>query len=195
MSTTDHPLTDTAAAELWDAIAPNFNTMTTSQMSRLRFVECIKAVIRDAFDAGREHERTTPAAGADRPWEPLTARRVHVGDEVRQDLCNVTVIAVVGEVDEGGDPRTAEGRLIGLLRHGTWWVRRPVQELPTEDGAVIVPAEGSEFIEQVGDCANYRRLTYDAASGRWIGWDTLNHEAEALSPEYITPGTWKLDGE
>lgn len=71
---------------------------------------------------------------------------------------------------------------------------RPAQELPTEDGAVIVPADGHDFIEQVGDCANYRRLTYDAASGRWIGWDMLNHEAEALSPEYITPGTWKVEG-
>ena len=131
---------------------------------------------------------------ADRPWEPLNVRRVYAGDEVRQDLCNVTVIAVVGEVDEGGDPRTAEGRLIGLLRHGTWYVRRAVEELPTEDGAVIVPADGSDFIEQVGDCADYRRLTYDAASGRWIGWDMLNHEAEALSPEYITPGTWKVGG-
>ena len=72
---------------------------------------------------------------------------------------------------------------------------RPVQELPAEDGAVIIPADGHDFIEQVGDCANYRRLTYDAASGRWIGWDTLNHEAEALSQEYITPGTWRVEGE
>ena len=72
---------------------------------------------------------------------------------------------------------------------------RPAQGLPTEDGAVIVPAGGHEFIKQVGDCANYRRLTYDAASGRWIGWDALNQEADALSSEYITPGTWKVDGQ
>lgn len=72
---------------------------------------------------------------------------------------------------------------------------RPAQGLPTEDGAAILPAGGHEFIKQVGDCANYRRLTYDAASGRWIGWDALNQEADALSPEYITPGTWKVEGE
>ena len=130
-----------------------------------------------------------------RPWEPLNGGRVYVGDEVRQDHDGVTSTAVVGRVDNDGDPWTAEDRFIDFLGLGTWSVRRPVQELPTADGTVIVPAGGHEFIEQVGDCANYRRLTYDAASGRWIGWDALNHEAEALSPEYITPGTWKVEGE
>ena len=148
---------------------------------------------RAAFDAGREREREH-AAEADRPWEPLNGP-VRAGDEVRQELRGVTTTAVVGRVDGEGDPWSTENDFVGVLDLGTWYVRRAVEELPTEDGAVIVPAEGSEFIEQVGDCANYRRLTYDAASGRWIGWDMLNHEAEALSPEYITPGTWKLDGE
>ena len=128
----------------------------------------------------------------DRPWEPLNDRPVHVGDEVRQEVNGVTTIAVVGRVDGEGDPWTTEHRLIGVLDEGAWYVRRAAQELPTEDGAVIVPADGRKFIEQVGDCANYRRLTSDAASGRWIGWDTLNHEADALSPKHITPGTWKV---
>ena len=134
------------------------------------------------------------APGADRPWEPLDGP-VYVGDEVRQDHYGITHTAVVGRVDVEGDPWTAKNGFIGVLDEGTWYVRRAVQELPTEDGAVIVPADGSEFIEQVGDCANYRRLTYDAASGRWIGWDMLNHEAEALSPEGITPGTWQVADE
>ena len=128
-----------------------------------------------------------------RPWEPLNGP-VRAGDEVRQELRGVTTTAVVGRVDGEGDPWSTEDRFVGVLDLGTWYVRRAVEELPTEDGAVIVPADGSDFIEQVGDCADYRRLTYDAASGRWIGWDMLNHEAEALSPEYITPGTWKVGG-
>ena len=177
MTTNQHPLTDEQAFALAHEhpLIPDFALA--------------------AFDAGREYERANALTdGADRPWEPLNGP-VRAGDEVRHELRGVTTTAVVGRVDGEGDPWTAEDRFIGVLDLGTWYVRRAVEELPTEDGAVIVPAEGSEFIEQVGDCANYRRLTYDAASGRWIGWDMLNHEAEALSPEYITPGTWKLDGE
>ena len=142
----------------------------------------------------RETRAALSAALAEdaRPWEPLNEDDpLLVGDEVRRDLNGVTRTAVVGRVDADGDPWTTEDGFIGHCDLGTWYVRRAIQELPTEDGAVIVPADGCEFIEQVGDCANYRRLTYDAASGRWIGWDMLNHEAEALSPEYITPGTWK----
>lgn len=65
---------------------------------------------------------------------------------------------------------------------------RPVQELPTEDGAVIVPADGREFIE-IRAGKKSRRLTWDAdafvwydAYGTYLGTD-------------ITPGTWKVDGE
>ena len=261
MSTTQHPLTDAAIAEMWESGSTNpwsFRGMHLEEQ------DATLHAMRAAFDAGREHERqdsdlgrATVAPGATkadaplregevreqivtndigewvnvetrangygflhlgcghmmnldretraalsaalaadaRPWEPLNEGPVRVGDEVRQELRGGTTIAVVGRVDVEGDPWTDEDRFIGVLDEGTWYVRRADQELPTEDGAVIVPADGSEFIEQVGDCANYRRLTYDAASGRWIGWDMLNHEAEALSPEYITPGTWKVDGE
>ena len=132
------------------------------------------------------------AAGDDCPWEPLSGGPVRVGDEVRRDANGITRIAVVAFVDAAGDPWTAEGVLIGRLNIGTWYVRRASPELPTADGAVIIPADGREFIEQVGDCAHYRRLAYDAASGRWIGWDTLNHEADALFPRHITPGTWQV---
>ena len=131
-----------------------------------------------------------------RPWEPLIeSDQVCVGDEVKWDYYGLTMTATVARVDKTGSLYTAAGLHIGVRSVGTWYVRRPVQELPTEDGAVIVPADGHEFIEQVGDCAHYRRLAYEAASGRWIGWDTLNHEADALFPRHITPGTWKVDDE
>lgn len=65
---------------------------------------------------------------------------------------------------------------------------RPAQELPTEDGAVIIPADGHEFIE-IRAGKKSRRLTWDAdafvwydAYGTYLGTD-------------ITSGTWKLEGE
>ena len=180
-----HPLTEDRVAELWDEHVPlvlNFRVWTRGD--RLGILDAMCA----AHDAGRAYEREHANDG----WEPLgDDEPLNVGDEVKQEWDGITHLAVVGSVDNGGDPWAAESAFIGCRDVGTWSVRRAVQELPTEDGAVIVPADGSEFIEQVGDCANYRRLTYDAASGRWIGWDMLNHEAEALSPEYITPGTWR----
>ena len=68
---------------------------------------------------------TAALAVDDRPWEPLDGGPVRVGDEVRQDRRGITRTAVVGRVDGDGDPWTAEGSHIGLLRHGTWYVRRP----------------------------------------------------------------------
>lgn len=131
----------------------------------------------------------------DRPWEPLDGGRVHVGDEVRQDLCNVTVIAVVGEVDEEGDPRTAEGRLIGLLSHGTWYRRRAVQELPTKPETVIERADGHKYITAMVNGETWR--TREAAlswGGNWHAvWRSGNRTRFDVRPEHITPGTWKKD--
>lgn len=43
---TDHPLTETAAVELWE------------ERCGYRFTDNTLAALRAAFDAGREHERT-----------------------------------------------------------------------------------------------------------------------------------------
>ena len=133
----------------------------------------------------------------DRPWEPLNKDDpLHVGDEVRQDLRGITRTAVVGRVDKGGDPWTAREDLIGMRRSGTWYVRRPVKELPTEDGAVIVPAEGFEFIWVEGG-RYFDRLTYSGQLRRWYGVAVGVRSAWAAfwygEPEKITPGTWKVD--
>lgn len=128
---TDHPLTETAAVEMWDA-SPcpegyEFRGMLTVEQDATLYA------MRAAFDAGREHERTNPDGA--RPWEPLNEDdTVRVGDEVRQDLRGITTIAVVGRVDGRGDPWAAEGTFIGIRDVGTWYVRRAVQELPEEDG-------------------------------------------------------------
>ena len=125
----------------------------------------------------------------DRPWEPLSRyAQVHVGDEVRQDFRGVTHTAVVARVDRSGDPWTAEGAIIGLLCHGTWHVRRPIRELPEADGAVIVPADGHEYIEtRVGKKS--RRLTWDAECLVWYDARGTHLHGD------ITPGTWKVEGE
>ena len=143
----------------------------------------------------------------DRPWEPLNeGDPLNVGDEVRRDHEGATVTAVVGEVDEDGDPWTAEDGLIGLRRYGTWYVRRAVQELPTEDGAVIVPAEGREFIEAEG-LAGQTFIAREAVvcesdfgpanvlEGAWRRADTGARVGGQVSRDFITPGTWKVEGE
>lgn len=63
---------------------------------------------------------------------------------------------------------------------------RPVQELPEEDGAVIVPADGHEYIEtQTGKKS--RRLTWDAECLVWYEARGTHLHGD------ITTGTWKVD--
>ena len=194
MSTTQHPLTEAAAVEMWDA-SPcpegyEFRGMLTVEQDATLYA------MRAAFDAGREYERANPVD--DRPWEPLNKHDpLHVGDEVRRDHGGTTSIAVVGRVDGDGDPWTAEGKLIGLLRYGTWYVRRAAQELPTEPGAVIVPADGHEHITATVGGVTYRaREAIFSCSVLWLGvWRSIDSTAVSALPEDITPGTWKVEGE
>lgn len=78
---------------------------------------------------------------------------------------------------------------------GTWYVRRAAPDLPTEDGAVIVPADGHEVITMVGAGGwAFDRLTYSAEHDRWYGMTKRGAIAMCLA-EQITPGTWKVDDE
>ena len=135
-----------------------------------------------------------------RPWEPLIeSDQVCVGDEVRQDHLGVTTIAVVGRVDGEGDPWTAEDRFIGGLDLGTWYVRRAIQELPTEDGVEIVPAGGGPIgAAHPGGKFTTHHATYDSYLGSWVGvWRAASGRVtvSSVSPGDITPGTWKVEGE
>lgn len=130
----------------------------------------------------------------DRPWEPLNGP-VRVGDEVRREWRRSTRIAVVGRVDEDGDPWTAEGALIGILGLGTWCVRRPaIQELPTKCGTVIIANDGHECIEAEVSGVIWR--TSEAIlglGGRWHGvWRAGQVAVGSTSADSITPGTWKV---
>ena len=185
---TDHPLTKTAAAELWDTHAadtvPWDDWHTVSRRA-------LTAMLRAVFDAGREHERTNPED--DRPWEPLNGP-VRVGDEVRRELNGITTIAVVGDVDADGDPWTAEGGLIGLLKVGTWYVRRAVQDVPTEPGEVIVNNDGHEYITATFGGEVYRaREAILLDPDHWhAAWRSDVGVLPYIISERIDPGTWKV---
>ena len=125
----------------------------------------------------------------DRPWEPLgESDQVCVGDEVKWDYYGLTMTATVACVNKTGSLYTAAGLHIGVRSVGTWYVRRPARELPEADGAVIVPADGHEYIEtQTGKKS--RRLTWDAECLVWYDARGTHLHGD------ITPGTWKLEGE
>ena len=134
----------------------------------------------------------------DRPWEPLKkGDPLAVGDEVRRESLGLTTTAVVGRVDKSGDPWTAEGKLIGLLRYGTWYVRRTVQELPTKCGTVIVANDGHKFIKaEVDGIAHRAREAVLGANGWWYGaWRKAEGDGllSAMFPEHISAPTWKVD--
>ena len=99
--------------------------------------------------------------------------------------------------DEGGDWWTGEGMYITADDAATITIRRAVQELPEEDGAVIVPAEGREFIEaEVGGIAHRAREAVLGANGWWYGaWRKAEGDGllSAMFPKHISAPTWKVD--
>ena len=133
----------------------------------------------------------------DRPWEPLNGRPLRAGDEVRRDYQGISRIAVVGRVDEGGYPWTAEGGFIGSLEVGTWYLRRTVQDLPTNPKAIIVTNDGHEAIEAVrGGIVYHAREAVLIGWGLWQGvWRAAGDVQYHMTPSNITPGTWKVDDE
>ena len=70
-----------------------------------------------------------------------------------------------------------------------------IQELPTEDGAVIVPADGYEYIEAVKYGVPCRtREAVLSSDGYWIGaWRSGLRALAYIYPDGITPGTWQVD--
>ena len=193
---TDHPLTEDRAVEMWDA-SPcpegyEFRGMLTGEQDATLYA------MRSAFDAGREHERTTNPAD-NRPWEPLKkGDPLNVGDEVRQDHGGITATAVVGSVDGGGNPWSANDSFIGWLEAGTWYVRRAVQELPTEPDAVIERADGHKYITAMVNGETYRAREAMLSGERWHAvWrrDSSRGAISFVRSHEITPGTWKVDGE
>ena len=75
---------------------------------------------------------------------------------------------------------------------------RPAPALPTEDGAVIIPADGHEYIEAVIDGQTYYAREAMRINGLWRAvWRTPHcfQVRYSVLPWKVTPGTWKMDGE
>lgn len=134
-------------------------------------------------------------AADDRPWESLgESDQVCVGDEVKWDYYGLTMTATVARVDKTGSLYTAAGLHIGVRSVGTWYVRRAAQELPTEDGAVIVPADGHEYITATFDGETYHaREAILLGSGHWqAAWRSDEGVMVYVIAEWIDPDTWKV---
>lgn len=134
-----------------------------------------------------------------RPWEPLgESDQVCVGDEVKWDYYGLTMTATVACVDKTGSLYTAAGLHIGVRSVGTWYVRRAAAPaLPTKPGTVIVPADGHEYIEAtIQGETFYTREAIRSRPGGWnAAWRSGERQGSVASPESITPGTWKVEGE
>ena len=146
-----------------------------------------------------DHPLNQTAAEDDRPWKLLNGRSARVGYELRMDLNGVTRSGIVARVDKTGDPWTAEGGFIGCLIDGTWYFRRPAQELPTEhDGVVLVPADGHEVITTT-DGQEFSRLTFTTKQSIWYGPNLAalpgDWVIQTTSRGRLISGTWKVDGQ
>ena len=145
-----------------------------------------------------DHPLNQTPAEDDRPWKLLNGRSARVGYELRRDDYGVTRSGIVARVDENGDPWTAEGGFIGALPDGTWYFRRPVQELPPErDGVVLVPADGHKAITTT-DGQEFSRLTFTTKQSLWYGPNLAARPGDwviqTTAPGRLTPGTWKEAG-
>ena len=71
---------------------------------------------------------------------------------------------------------------------------RAAQELPTASCTIIVPADGHEYIEAKANIVWYANEAVLGPDNRWHGvWRTDSGLAiSSVSPEEITPGTWKV---
>lgn len=135
--TPDHPLTETAAAELWDTHAADTVPWDDWYGGSRR---ALTAMLRAAFDAGREHERTNP--DDPRPWEPLApGDPLHAGDEVWRWWCGVSTRGTFDVQHPDSQVYTAERGHLGHRAIGTWCVRRriPAPTPPAEE--VELPSE------------------------------------------------------
>lgn len=193
-----HPLTESRAAELWDK---HRGRMFLWHNFTDRIKSDYLAVLRAAYDAGSAEWKANAEAAAERaeraeeklagsvhvdederPWEPLGQNDpLHAGDEVWREWRGVSTRGIVDVQRFDSQVYTAERGHLGHQGIGTWYVRRAVKELPTEDGAVIVPAEGHEYIATNEGMAH--ALVH--LGGKWYGG------ASRIDPEQITPGTWR----
>ena len=213
--TNDHPLTVARAAEMWDEHHTPAHPILRWALAHESERKATLALLRAAHDAGREYERANPED--DRPREPQNDPNVKIIEHVTRDDVRPGD-HLVWESTREKDGVTITERREGIAHHrdsfGDWWteggawltlgegegvtltIRRPIQELPTEPGAVIVPADGHEYIEAtLGGVTCRTREAFLSAGGLWMGvWRSSSGQVLlAVSREFIVQDTWKVD--
>ena len=172
-----HPLTEVRAAELWDAHVPlvlNFRVWTWGDRNG------ILDALRAAYNAGRAEWKANAEAAAERAEraEDRLADSVHVDEAARR----VEAAREQAWNDAADWVKRREAWTDEELRAAN--PHRPAPALPTEDGAVIVPADGYEYIETSIGLSYY--VMIHAGDGWWRGG------AGVVASKDIVPGTWKL---
>ena len=173
---TDHPLTETAAAALWDA-SRDPGRPAADRHEEMHHDERATALtaIRAAFNLGREHERTNPE-------DALRAAREQGWDQATR---------WIDSYQGGPNGRTDSARSANP--------HRTVPELPTKCGTVIVANDGRKFIKaEVDGIAHRAREAVLGANGWWYGaWRKAEGDGllSAMFPEHISAPTWKVDGQ
>lgn len=168
---TDHPLTETAAAEMWDAKAtPTLASWGLLPRAFPGNCPARLAILRAAFDAGREHEREHADPHHDpRPWQDCTREDIRKDDMVETQVGDRLRISVAHHQDEYGNWYTKLG--YPLSYDDNWPLRRipaptpPAEEveLPGEHPAHLLDVEGED-----GDVCAYMALD---RHGDWRGVD------------------------
>ena len=124
MTRNPHPLTETAAAELWDASRDPRRPLA-DRHEEMHHDERATAVtaLRASFDAGREHEREHTDPHHDpRPWQDCTVGDICAGDLVEARAGDILCTGVAHHQDEDGDWRAAGGW--PLTNGDNWTLRR-----------------------------------------------------------------------
>lgn len=194
MSTTQHPLTETAAAELWDTHVGDTVPWDDWYGGSRR---ALTALLRAAFDAGREHERTTPAEPLARTLLGVPAGHGaphHDGDQIRAG-------DYVVQVDEDGFVR--RGRAHHQDEDGDWrskggWVitytaiRADRPDALTVWPAPTPPADEVEWEPQFGGIITDVEVSY----GEVVRFDRMvwtgrrwTYQDHSTVPKFITAFT------
>lgn len=86
---------------------------------------------------------------------------------------------------------------LGVGEDVTITIRRAAQKPPTRLGSIIVVNDGHEHIEATIHGETYRaREAVFGVDVRWHGvWRSTSGTLPYATPDQITPGTWKVDGE
>ena len=132
-------------------------------------------------------EKKKPAGRvwADGDGDEFHALAVHKVPPTRSAA--IVVTSGLGVYLTAAQCREVAAHLTELADYHEEAARQSAPALPTNKGAVIVPADGREYIETSLGLCHY--VMIHAGDGRWRGG------AGVIASEDITPGTWKLEGQ